>query len=392
MLPPLSRAMRVALVLALSAAYIGWQTHDASAKKHKDDSSDDSDDDEDDSDDSGGKDSDSDEESDEDVADAKDQPPVTAGGLYTLQTYPIRENSRPLTITQGITQLRLGIGTDISAKGAFDSAGVTLEGEYGLYDNFMLIGGLTDAYNFKQFNIYAGFEASLIYDLLDFRIDANVHQTAFANYQNFCSPLATGDPQDVVVHEPDGSQQSTLNDPTGCKTPGATIEALPNGTYQSGNRKYSIDIGFPFRYAFKPQIALVLLQTLMTIDFNKISRDHVIPVQTDTGMTASDGMTEIFNTSYVAVPNGIKPDLNLSAAIATNPIPQLSIVALAQFKVPDFDTSAGNFQIPVTLRIEASASQQIDFGLEFTLLNIIPPDPQSPIDNRYISAFVQARY
>ena len=62
-----------------------------------------------------------------------------------------------------------------------------------------------------------------------------------------------------------------------------------------------------------------------------------------------------------------------------------------QFIVPDFDTSAGAFQVPVTLRVEASPNQQLDFGLAFTLLNVKPPDPQSPIDNRFVSAYVQAR-
>lgn len=135
------------------------------------------------------------------------------------------------------------------------------------------------------------------------------------------------------------------------------------------------------------------MQTLISIDFNSTSRDHVVPVQFDT-MTqdTTPAMNEIYRTEYNGVPNGAKPDLNLSAGLAANPIPQLSIVAFAAFKIPDFDTSAGNFQIPVTLRVEASANQQLDFGLEFTLINVIPPDPQSPVDNRYLSAFVQARF
>src|SRR5690348_9790320 len=44
-------------------------------------------------------------EDDEEEVD-KDQPPVTAGGLYTLNTYPVRENQRPLTLTKDIVQLR----------------------------------------------------------------------------------------------------------------------------------------------------------------------------------------------------------------------------------------------------------------------------------------------
>src|SRR5580704_11937776 len=191
MLPSLSRGMRVALVLVLSAGYIGWHTHDAFAKKGGDDDSASGDDDDDDDDAKAGKQGDDD---DDDSGDDKDQPPVTAGGLYTLQTYPLNEILRPLTITGGVTQLKLGLGTDISAKGAFDSGGVSLEGEYGVTDNFMLIGGFTDAYNFKQYSIYAGFEAALIYDLLDIRVAADLHRNAYANLSNFCSPLISGDP------------------------------------------------------------------------------------------------------------------------------------------------------------------------------------------------------
>ncbi len=388
----LSRGLRLALIAGISLGYIAWQGHsrDAFAKKgHSDDSGGDDDDD-----DSAGSDDSGDDSGNEEDPDAdKDQPPVTAGGLYTLKTYPVRENSRPLTITQGMTQLRLGIGTDLSAKGAFGSAGISLEAQYGVKDNFMLVGGLTDAYNFNQYSAYFGFEGSLIYDLLDFRAVANLHRSAFSDYQNYCSPHVGGDPDDMLVKGTDGSLQSTLTDVTKCTGNMPTIVTLPNGTYEHGGTKFSIDIGFPFRYAFKPEIALVLLQTLISIDFNSTARDHVVPVQIDLGPDPNnpDG-PDITTNRYQAVPNGAKPDLNLSAGLAANPIPQLSIVAFAAFKIPDFDTSAGNFQIPLTLRIEASASQQLDFGLEFTLLNLIPPDPQSPIDNRYLSAFVQARF
>ena len=97
-----------------------------------------------------------------------------------------------------------------------------------------------------------------------------------------------------------------------------------------------------------------------------------------------------FTTQVVG--NSAKPDLKPSIGLATNPIPQLSITVFAQLRIPDFDTAAGAFQIPVTGRIEASPSQQLDFGLEFTLLNVAPPSGQSPIDNRFLSLFMQARY
>lgn len=369
MLRPLSRAL---LIAALSLGYIAWHGHwnDAFAKKHSGD--DDGGDDDSGGDDSGGDDSGGDDgggdkgggdDSDDDSGDEdpKDQPPVTAGGLFTMATYPVREIARPLAMTQGIGQLRASLGTDLSAKGAFNSFGVNLEGIYGYTDNFTLIGGITDAYNFKQFGVYFGFEGALAYDIVDIRLAANLHRSAIPEY---CGIAA--------------------NPPANCTDPvsGMPQPNLPDGNYSAGGTKFSIDLGLPFRYAIKPEIAIVALQTLMSIDFNGVSNDHVI-LQTDpmTGMT-----------SPKAVGNSAKPDLNPSVGIATNPIPPLSVVVYAQLRVPDFDTSAGAFQVPVTGRVEFSPNQKLDIGLEFTLLNVKPPEGQSPIDNRFLSFFMQQRF
>lgn len=386
--PSLRGATRLALILALAGSYVTWHTHEALAKGH-DDSGDDSGDDGgddggDDSGDSGGDDSgggdsgggddggdDSGGDDDGGSADT-DQPSVTAGGLYTINTYPVRENDRPLTMTQHITQVRLGLGTDISAKGAFGTGGLNLEGVYGLKDNFTLMGGLTDAYNFKQYGVYFGFEGALAYDLLDIRVTAEMHRSAIPEYQNFCSPVATGDP-------------TNPQDPATCKAMGASLVNLPDGNYSAGNSQFSINLGFPLRYAFKPQIAIVALQTLIKFDFNGVARDHVVP---SASMDAAGNTI----TKFVPAPNSAKPDLVPSLGVAVNPIPQLSLVVYGQLRIPDFDTSAGAFQIPVTARIEGSPTQKLDFGLEFTLLNVKPPDPQSPIDNRFLSLFMQARY
>lgn len=376
MLRPLSRAL---LIAALSLGYISWHGHwnDAFAKKHSDD--DDSDDDDSgddsggddsaDSDDGGGGDDEGDDDSDED---AKDQPPVTSGGLFTMKTYPVREISRPLTITQGIAQVRAALGTDLSAKGAFESFGLNLEGVYGYKDNFMLLGGITDAYNFKQFGVYFGFEGALAYDIIDIRVAANLHRNAIPEFQNFCTPVSSADPTNPM-------------DPSQCATPSASLVNLPDGKYSAGGTKFSIDVGLPFRYAIKPEIAIVALQTLMSIDFNGVSKDHVIASQT---MTTSGALV----TTNTPVGNTAKPDLEPSIGIATNPIPALSIVAYAQLRIPDFDTAAGAFQVPVTGRIEFSPNQKLDIGLEFTLLNVKPPEGQSPIDNRFLSLFMQSRF
>jgi hypothetical protein len=382
--------VRAALVMALGVAYVGWHTHAAFAKGGGDDDGGDAsggDDDDDGGGDKGDKGDKGGGDDDDDDGQGSDQPAVTAGGLFTMRTYPVRENSRPLTLTQGITQLRLALGTDLSAKGAFNTFGANLEAQYGYSDNFTIIGGLTDAYNFKQFGVYFGFEGALAYDLLDIRIAANLHRNAVPHYDNFCDPprvpnqtTVTDNPTvstgfDGLCHNGDQSVSTTQ-----------AVDVLPDGTFDSGGIQFSVDIGFPFRYAFRPEIALVALQTLMSIDFNSAATDHVLVIP-NSNATAGQAA---FTTQVVG--NSAKPDLKPSIGLAANPIPQLSITAFVQLRIPDFDTAAGSFQVPVTGRIEASPTQQLDFGLEFTLLNVAPPSGQSPIDNRFLSLFAQARY
>ena len=231
--------------------------------------------------------------------------------------------------------------------------------------------GLTNAYNFRQFGIYAGFEGSLVYDVVDIRLALNVHRNAIPGYAIFCNPPAT--PNEIVA--PGGV----------CGNANATQDNLPSGKYTAGGTKFSLDLGFPFRYAIKPEIAIVALQTLISIDFNSVSKDFVSVSPIEGAMPPAPV------TQTTIKGNGAKPDLNPSLGIATNPIAPLSVVIFAQLRIPDFDTSAGAFQVPVTGRIEFSPNQKFDIGLEFTLLNVKPPDGQSPIDNRFITLFLQTR-
>jgi hypothetical protein len=173
---------------------------------------------------------------------------------------------------------------------------------------------------------------------------------------------------------PDG-----VSDVSQCHAMGAALVNVPNGEYDPGSTRVSIDIGFPFRYAFTPEIAIVALQTLIAVNVNGgVSKDHTI----------YDPATK----TNMAVGAKGKPDFVPSIGIATNPIPQLSLVLFAQLRIPDFDTTAGAFQIPATLRAEASPTQRYDIGLDFSLLNLKPPEGQSPTDNLYMSLFMQARY
>jgi hypothetical protein len=361
MLRLLSRGL---LISALSLGAVALRVHPVHADDDDEGETEDEDsgDDEESADDEG-DDEEYSEEEEEEEEDA-DQPPVTSGGLFTLKTYPVREISRPLTITQQIGQVRVGIGTDLSAKGAFETFGASVDGIYGVKDNFSVLAGLTNAYNFKQFGFYAGFEGALAYDVVDIRLAANVHRFAIPR---FCGA------------DPDA--------PTTC---GPDDALLPSGNYDAGGTQFSIDIGFPFRYAIKPEIAIVALQTLMSIDFNGSVRGN--PDGRDRTMNPAAYCSSPGSDKDNCIENGAKPDLVPSVGVATNPIPPLSVVVFGQLRIPDFDTSAGNFQVPVTGRVEFSPNQKFDVGLEFTLLNVKPPEGQSPIDNRFLSLFIQSRF
>lgn len=364
MLRLLSRGL-LAAALSLGAVALDTQPVFADDDEEEEEEEDDAD-----SGDEGGDDGEFEEEEEEDE-DAKDQPPVTAGGLFTMKSYPVREISRPLTITNGIGQVRISTGTDLSAKGAFESFGLSVEGIYGVRDNFSVIAGATNAYNFKQFGFYAGFEGSLLYDMIDIRLAANVHRFAIPRY---CG-----------------------NDPDAPTTCGPDDGALPSGNYDAGGTQFSIDLGFPFRYAIKPEIAIVALHTLMSIDFNgavrgdPTMRAEGLPAYCSGIGTDMSGMATGADVNN-CIENGAKPDLNPSLGVATNPIPPLSVIVFAQLRIPDFDTSAGNFRVPVTGRAQFSPNQKFDIGLEFTLLNVKPPEGQSPIDNRFLALFIQSRF
>lgn len=336
MLPSLSRELRLVAALAVGVGYAAWHSPSAYAQDDEDEESGGDEDGGggDDEEDGGG--SEEDEDSD---ADDKDQPAVTAGGLFTLKTFPIRELERPLTITQRITQARLGIGTDVSNKGAFESAGVNLEALHGYSDNFMIVGGLTSAYNFQQFGIYGGFEGALAYDLLDIRLAARISRSA-------------------------------------------TNRSLDPGKvdYRGGATKFSVDIGFPFRYVARPEIAIIALNTLMSIDFNGDLRET----------TTVDPETMMEVTTRTG--NGTKPDLNPSLGIATNPVAPLSVVLFATLQVVDFDFT-NNLKVPATARIQFSPNRKLDLGLEFTFLNLKPKEEENKkfYDDRFLTLFLAAR-
>ena len=298
MIPSLLRGLRLALILSIATIGAVWPIRDQVA--YADDDEDEEEDEDEDEDEEG--------EEEEDAT----QPPVTAGGLFTLKTYPLNELLRPLTMTKGLTQLRAGFGVDVSDKQAFESVGLSLDGEYGLQDHFTLRGGFTSQYNFKQFAVSAGFEGALAYDFIDVRVEG-------------------------VLRRP------------------AAPDAM--GEYKAGKIKGGIDLGVPFRYAAKPEIAIVALDTLMSIDFDS------------------------------------KPDLTPSLGVATNPLPAVSIVVFAKLIIIDFDTKGANLQVPATARIQFSPSQKLDLGAEFTFLNLKVPEGSEKkfYDDRFLTLYAALR-
>jgi hypothetical protein len=181
--------------------------------------------DEDDEDeDDGDEDDEGDADEEEDSGAEADQPPVTAGGLYSLHTYPAREVFRPMTISEKMLEVRAGLGFDVSAKQAFESVGAAIGARYGLRDHFELQLNFDSAYNFKAFAFTVGMEAALAYDLVDFR-------TGFRMFQPAAVDPGTGD----IV---------------------------------SGDFDAAIDVGFPFRYKVMPQVAVTALDTLFSVNFD----------------------------------------------------------------------------------------------------------------------------
>lgn len=162
------------------------------------------------------------EEGDEaEAKDAADQPPVTAGGLFTKKTYPVAENERPLTLIQGMFEVQLGANVDISALGAFESVFGVLKARYGIADHFelqfgsttLLAGATGGAIGNNKGRIDIGIEPAIVYDLVDMRITLEM-------------PIQQENAEPFLV---------------------------------------DIALGFPFRYRPDKRVALIALDRLMTI-------------------------------------------------------------------------------------------------------------------------------
>lgn len=302
MLADLSKSLRLSLALVLGMAAAAYPVLAASPAWAQDDDEeeDEDEDDEDQGDDEG-------EEEEEEEEEDPDQPPVTSGGLFTLQTYPQGENQRPLTMTKGITELKLGIGFDISNKTAFETFGVSADVRYGYQDNVELQAGFKGIKNFDNYGFYAAAEGSIVYDLIDVRA-------------------------------------------------GVQLDHVP------GTTTFGIPIGFPFRYAPKPEVAVVALETAFEIQFDS------------------------------------KPDATPNIGIVLQPAPIVAILVKASLRVQDFDFSdTSKVEVPGTIAIQLSPTNKIDAGMEFTFGNLKPAeDPVTMTtpnfyDDRFLLFFGQLR-
>jgi hypothetical protein len=302
------------------------------------------DDDEDDDEFGGG---DEDDEDDDEEQDKDEQPPVTAGGLFTKKTWPIAESLRPLTLNQGMLELRAGFNMDLSALDAFETWRVPLEGRFGLRDHvelqfgidFLLVTSDEQQAAFEEFGsllppldalvLGVGLESALYYDLVDFRIGLEF-------------PINPG----VPGNEKPDCNTTNPEDPCGLTPP------VP----------FTMDIvvGFPFRYAPKKQFAVVGLDKLFTV--------HTI--------------------------GGGKPDLTASLGFLIQPVDFLAIFLRGEFIVPEFNT---NFLlIPAIAQVQFSPNNRLDLGLQFSFANIKPTaaDEAAGIgafDRRFLLLYLQTR-
>jgi hypothetical protein len=136
-------------------------------------------DDDEDDDDGGGEGGDGEEE--EENAVDPNQPAVTAGGLYTVQTYPQSEVERPLTLTQKVFEGRVGMGFSLIEGATFKTWITDIKLRYGVADTLeafatAAIMVLSPEGSPTAHTIGVGAEAAIVYDVVDFRgtIEINI--------------------------------------------------------------------------------------------------------------------------------------------------------------------------------------------------------------------------
>ena len=276
-----------------------------------DDDDDDGDDDDDDDDDDDGGDDDDDDDDDDD---GYEQPPFTAGGLYTKRSWPIAELERNLTLLGGMAEFRTSMGTNIENENAFETFLLEFRGLYGIKDWSQIeLAAFVGLGEFVQndFAFEVAYEHALAFNLANFRLGVD----------------------GIVPAE--------------------------------GDFVFETFFGFPFRYKPKPQVAIIALERLMTIQLT-----------------------------------GTKPDFTPGLGVVFQAVPQLALLLRADFIVTDFNFD-NSVQIPATAAAQFSPNNKVDLGLQFRFLDLNnevladPMDPESgeskPFDRRDLLLFAQLR-
>jgi hypothetical protein len=335
-------AWAVVLVVAATPFGLDLDPRAAWAQDEEDEDSGDEEDEED-------PDADAEEEEDEEEGEEdEEQPPVTAGGMYTKSSWPVMENLRPMTLNRGMFEIRTGFNMDLSALNAFETWRVPIDAKIGLRDHvelqagidFLLVTTQTTQDAFEQFGsllppldafvINLGLESALYYDLVNFRLALDM-------------PINPGVPG---------------NDAPDCDT---ADPAAPCGLTPPVPFTIDIVVGFPFRWAPKKQFAVVGLDKLFTV--------HTI--------------------------DGSKPDLTAQFGFVINPLEILAVFVRAELIVPEFNT---NFLlIPASAAVQFSPNNRFDIGLQFGFNNIKPTEQDDaaevgPFDRRFLLLYAQARF
>lgn len=233
------------------------------------------------------------------------QPPVTAGGLFTKETYPVSELARPLTVIKGMFEVRGGIDIDVSDQTAFEVFRFKMDARYGLQDHvelqaiadFLLSGDRASGTSVALVGL--GFEGGLYYDLVHFRALAALPITA----------------------------------------------ADTNGDMDASETETGFDLilGFPFRYRLKPEIAIIALDEIMTI--------HLAGGKPDLTVGVGGVYQVLENVAVLARAELFMPQFN--SELLTVPL-----TAAAQFSPSNKIDLGLEFTLPVDVRDEENRFSQ----------------------------------
>jgi hypothetical protein len=267
-------------------------------------------------------------EGEEEEEDGEPQPAVTAGGMFTKKTYPVAELDRPLTVIEGMVELRGGIDVDVSDETAFELFRLKLDARYGIADHVELQ---------AIFDFLLGGDRALLLP----------------------PPPPADDPTAVTgIISPVGAfgfglEGALYYDVVHFRSIGAFTILPKADNPEDSEVGFDLILGVPFRYRIKPQIAIVALDEIMTIHFA-----------------------------------GGKPDLTVGVGGVFQVIPQVALTARAELFVPAFNTKL--LTVPLTAAAQFSPNNQFDIGIEFTL-PVDVRNEETRFDKRSALLFVQTR-